>query len=41
MVTKKAILKLGPQRGPIAYQISEHGLEVLTLKSKEVKIRDF
>ena len=40
LVTKKAILKLGPLRGPVGYQITEYGLGILRQRGKEVRIKD-
>jgi restriction endonuclease Mrr len=41
LVTEKGIIKLVPKDGPVAYHITEHGLDVVRRKGKEVKIQDF
>jgi hypothetical protein len=41
LVTKKGVVKLVPKDGLVAYQITEHGLDVVRRKGREVKIHDF
>jgi hypothetical protein len=42
LVTKRAVIKfLAGEDGSTVYQMTEHGLEVLQRKGKEVKINDF
>ncbi len=41
LVTKKAVAKLSQNHGSNSYQLTEHGLDVLRRKGKQVKISDF